>query len=205
MKSLVNAYFIFCRAAGSVFQLITALSLSGALLTSAVHAAEIDSVLMEAMRIADVQKVNEALAKGASANAYANMIEQSYITPLMYAALSSGVNAVEIARILIGKGADVNAKDLLGWTPLTYASFYGRYELAALFLEKGADPNARSNVGWTPLMYAARSGHAEIGRLLIAKGAVADLVSKDGKTALSIAASNERTSFVEFLNKGGIK
>jgi len=176
----------------------------GLMITPAITTADSDSDLMEAIRLKDLQRVNAALAKGASVNAYANSLEESYITPLMFAVLS-GDEAVEIGKILIQKGADVNAKDLLGWTPLTYAAFYGRSAFTTLLLEKGADPNARSKVGWTPLMYAARSGQTEVGKLLIARGAVASLSSPDGKTALSIAESNDRSAFADLLKKLNVK
>jgi ankyrin repeat protein len=165
-----------------------------------VASADIDSELMDAIRLKDTQQIKEAITKGAHADAHINSIEQSNVTPLMLAAASLD-SSVEIGKILIQKGADVNAKDLLGWTPLIYAAYHGQTEFAALLIEKGADLNARSNVGWTPLMYAAFSGRAEVGKLLIAKGAVVNLASRDGKTALSIAESRGRSDFADLLRK----
>ena len=59
-------------------------------------------------------------------------------------------------RVLISEGADVNARDTIGWTPLMFAArFSSTPEIVALLLEKGAEVNVRSTDGWTPLMFAA--------------------------------------------------
>jgi ankyrin repeat protein len=53
-------------------------------------------------------------------------------------------------RALIEAGADLNARDWEGCTPLHLATFYGRSGAAETLLEKGADPKPRDNNGWTP-------------------------------------------------------
>lgn len=73
-------------------------------------------------------------------------------TPLHRAAYS---NNVEIARILIQYGADVNAKTEYGWTPLHSAVKWSNAEVAAFLLQHGADVNALSDGQQTPLHIAA--------------------------------------------------
>jgi len=59
----------------------------------------------------------------------------------------------EFARVLIGSGADVNAKDKWGQTALITAAFNGQAETARLLIENGADVNAHDDVvGYTVLM-----------------------------------------------------
>ena len=57
----------------------------------------------------------------------------------------------------IAAGADLNARDEYGQTPLMYAASEGDSPavLDAL-LKAGADVNAQTDAGWTALMYAAR-------------------------------------------------
>jgi ankyrin repeat protein len=51
---------------------------------------------------------------------------------------------------LLEKGANPNARDEEGFTPLHYASFNGCASVAKLLLDSGADPNVGSKEGWTP-------------------------------------------------------
>src|ERR1044071_1884212 len=74
-------------------------------------------------------------------------------------------------RKLLGKGADVNAKDLNGRTALMEAALWRRTETVKVLLDKGADVNAKDNKEETALLATARVGLAEIVKMLLAKGA----------------------------------
>jgi ankyrin repeat protein len=72
----------------------------------------------------------------------------------------------EIARLLIDAGADVNAKQKLGWTPMHAAAQNGDAELVELLLTRGADPMVCSEDGVTPVDLADAGGHSEVAGLL---------------------------------------
>ena len=57
-------------------------------------------------------------------------------------------------------GADVDARNQDGYTPLHWAAMDGHVETAALLLDRGADVDARDERGATPLHYALKKGHA---------------------------------------------
>ena len=98
-------------------------------------------------------------------------------------------------RKLIDDGADVNARDAEGNTPLILASFYASPKCVALLLEKGADANAANKAGVTALIRAATN--YEKTRLLVDAGAKVRVRTADlGNTPLILAArraGNSRT------------
>ena len=101
----------------------------------------------------------------------------------------------QAVRKLIDDGADVNARDAEGNTPLILASFYASPECVELLLEKGADANAANKAGVTALIRAATN--YEKTRLLVDAGAKVRVRTADlGNTPLILAArraGNSRT------------
>jgi len=72
----------------------------------------------------------------------------------------------EVAELLIAKGADVNAKNKFGWTPLYWTAYGGHKEIVELFIAKGAAVNAKDDDGRTPLDMAIDFNHTETADLL---------------------------------------
>jgi len=100
----------------------------------------------------------------------------------------------QLIRKLLDNGADVNARDAEGNTPLILASFYASPECVALLIEKGADVNAANGAGATALVRAATS--YEKARVLVAAGAHVRVRTALGNTPLILAArraGNSRT------------
>ena len=98
---------------------------------------------------------------------------------------------------------DIESKDGIDRTPLSWAAQYGYNAVVKLLLEKGAEPAPRDNSSRTPLSYAAQHGHEAVVKLLLEKGA--DLDPKDGssRTPLSWAAKNGHSAVVNVLLEMG--
>jgi ankyrin repeat protein len=84
------------------------------------------------------------------------------------------------------KGADVNAEDEYGYTPLSCAASRGHEKVAELLLRNKADINAWNHYG-TALHVAAENGHANVASLLLKEGTDINTKDEDGKTALDEA------------------
>ena len=75
-------------------------------------------------------------------------------------------------EVLLAKGAEVNARNAHGWTPLHVAAAGGDPAVIALLLQHGADVHAQSHIGATPLDNATtRGGRQAVIDLLLAHGA----------------------------------
>ena len=101
----------------------------------------------------------------------------------------------------LATGADVNAKNRDGVTPLHVAAAKGHKEVAELLIAEGANVNAKDMAGWTPLFGAAVLGKNKIVELLIANGANVNAKNDDGKTPLDLTVGK----FAAILRKHGGK
>jgi len=117
-------------------------------------------------------------------------------SPLMMAAWKGHV---EVARLLMDRGAEVDKKSQGGSTPLKAAAQMGHVEVARLLLDRGANHMAKNQYGSTPLMEAATMGHVEVARLLIVRGAEVEATDKTGKTPLMIARERGFQDMVTLL------
>ena len=94
-----------------------------------------------------------------------------YTTPLHVAVK---YNHLDVARLLIDRGADIDAKSYAGWTPLHQAAFDNNCGVARLLIDRGADIESKSNTGGTPLWSASANKRLDVARLLIEKAANPD-------------------------------
>jgi hypothetical protein len=80
-------------------------------------------------------------------------------------------NQYYLVKLLIEFGADINAKDVIGSTPLMLATSSSNLEIVKLLLEVGVDINAKSKAGNNALMIASAYKHKDIVTLLKKYGA----------------------------------
>ena len=119
-------------------------------------------------------------------------------TPLHMAALWGTLAS---AQELVKRGADLNARDARGFTPLHNAlkNPTGRFSRRAInmttfLLSKGADPNIATPSGDAPLHLAARAGDAELVTALLDKDAKINARGVGGETALLILTNKSTNS-----------
>lgn len=205
---------------------------------------ELDQALLEAARSGDAEAVGKFIDQGADIEVRVPTqpvdedAPQEYVpeadagaTPLI---LAMHEGHMETVRLLLDKGADVNARDAAQFTAmeraafdghlgrvefllehgasavgdsraLTWAARQGMTNVVQMLLDAGADPNAPMPLGWTPLMFAAQSGEASIVSALISSGADVNAVSINGYTALRCARERGREDIAEALEKAGAK
>lgn len=80
-------------------------------------------------------------------------------TPLHWAA-SQGY--VEMLKVLINKGYDINKQDESGFTPLHYAAVSGQLPAVEFLVDSGADLYIVNNQNYTPMTMAARAGEQPV-------------------------------------------
>jgi len=90
--------------------------------------------------------------------------------PLTYVAMMKG-DKEDFARLLIQAGADVNAQDGEGSTPLNLAAREGNKNVVKMLLQAKANPNIPNNINVTPLTGALAVRNVDIIRLLLDNGA----------------------------------
>ena len=101
-------------------------------------------------------------------------------------ALHSASNAghIEVVRSLLKCGVRVDARGVVGLSPLHLASIRGHLHVVRCLLDHGANPNFRSAFHTTPLSYATAAGHLEIVLILLERNVDVDTQNKDGSTPL---------------------
>jgi len=105
----------------------------------------------------------------------------------------------DVVKLLIDKGADVNAKTNDGDTALMWAAISGEVDIVKMLLEKGADVNAKNNHGDTALIFAAAQGNVDIVKILLDAGADISAKNEHGETALMLAQRNKQVDTIKIL------
>lgn len=116
-----------------------------------------------------VETVRLLLESGVDADAQGAYGQMEGWFALAFAAQS---NHLELVRLLIERGANLQASDKIGFTSLMYAARDGHLEIARLLLDAGARCSAVDHRGFTALDIAMRNERHEVASLLQSRGAV---------------------------------
>ncbi|XP_054942168.1 ankyrin-2 isoform X27 [Physeter macrocephalus] len=125
-----------------------------------------------------------------------NRTTESGFTPLHIAAHYGNVN---VATLLLNRGAAVDFTARNGITPLHVASKRGNTNMVKLLLDRGGQIDAKTRDGLTPLHCAARSGHDQVVELLLERGAPLLARTKNGLSPLHMAAQGDHVECVKHL------
>lgn len=140
-------------------------------------------------------------------------LEEATQTPIVTAgkhtALHSAVsqNDTELVKSLIATGANINAADEIGRTPLMLAVDSNRFQIAQQLLDAGANTNLVNSDGWSALHFTANLMHdashdsAKMVDMLIAHGALVDAQKNDGATTMILAIQNNKINVFHALLK----
>lgn len=162
-----------------------------------VPTAPLHASLEEAIARGDVADVQRHLERDPAA---VNGSERSRLRPLHQAILR---RRVEVARVLLERGADPRLADASARSPLQMAVERGDEALVNLLLNAGAEVNVRDKAGWTPLHHAGAKNQVAIARRLLDGGADARLLSELGGTALHEAAVGGGPDLLQLLIERG--
>ena len=148
-----------------------------------------------AAREGNLKEVRRQLAWGVNAN------KRHFFTrdTLLIEAADNG--HMDVVKLLIENGADVNLKGEAWYGPLHAAAAKGHIEVVKILLENGADVNIFHQN--KPLHYTAMNGHIEVARILLAHGADINAKGTDEAAPLHTAVSNNRLAMLKWLLSQG--
>ena len=165
---------------------------SGSLSANGLTQAQLNAGLITAAGGGDLAGVCEHLRRGAEVDGLGSSRRWSGWSALMVAA---GKGRLEVMRLLLANGAQLDGRGVDGWTALHRAAGWGgQVEAARLLLDRGASVDAqadRQGAGYRrPLYEAAHWGRADVAELLLAHGADANAVDVWDITPLHGTASD---------------
>ncbi|XP_032890197.1 ankyrin-3 isoform X10 [Amblyraja radiata] len=125
-----------------------------------------------------------------------NRTTESGFTPLHIAAHYGNIN---VATLLLNRGAAVDFTARNDITPLHVASKRGNANMVKLLLDRGSQIEAKTRDGLTPLHCAARSGHEQVVEMLLDRGAPILSKTKNGLSPLHMATQGDHLNSVKLL------
>jgi ankyrin repeat protein len=149
----------------------------------------------------DVAKV--LLDRGANIDV---KVDKEGKTPLMLALkLARTEPGRAVVALLVSRKADVNARDLSGYTALHQACFDGLLDMVRLLVDSKADIESKDNRGVTPLLAAVIPGHVSIVRFLLERGANPNAKTDGNMTPLQLARKRGHAEVEKLLRQHGAR
>jgi len=150
---------------------------------------EVAIQLHAAVRSKDVNRVQANLALDGKAVNYP--AAEKGFSALHFAAEYASSNGLKVLQLLLTHGAKIEAKNIIGQTPLFSAVIHNNPEGVKILIEHGANVNVQQDRGWTPLHWAANNAYCDVAGVLIKYNAAVAIKSSDGKTPLELALEGQ--------------
>ena len=112
---------------------------------------------------------------------------------------------IQIIKLLISKGADVNLTNNIGSSALLVGSGFAQSEIIEILISKGSNLNQKGEGGLTPLMYAANKDKPKTIWLLLAKGADFKMKDEIGKTVMDYATGSSKRYLDTYKKTGKLE
>ena len=112
--------------------------------------------------------------------------------------LASRSGHVEVMKILIKAGADLEAVGEAGMRPIHFAANAFREAAIVTLIEAGADLNAKDNAGNTPLMWSAARGVLACSKLILEGGGDHKIVNNSGSSVIHRSAANGHVMMTKY-------
>lgn len=145
---------------------------------------------LEAVKKKDGAKVEELLSEPGSTVIHSRDVSNGR------GALHIAVERRDMAwmRYLTGKGANVNARDDRGVTPLQLATSLGWVDGVEFLVSRRADTDESDDTGETPLISAVHRRDTNLMRILLEGGADPDRADNSGRSARDYARLSTKDS-----------
>ncbi len=180
-----------------MFKRLTLLALAACLISGAQPALGGD--IHRAIESGDIARVKEILKTNPAALTERDT-NQFRELPIHFAATAGNV---EMARLFLDAGADIDAGDSDNSTALGIAAMRGHAPMVTFLIERGANVNHRDRKADCPLSFAVGAGREEIARQLVEAGADLYYRSPEGETLLHKSCSRNMPVFTAYLLEKG--
>jgi ankyrin repeat protein len=125
--------------------------------------------------------------------------QQTMAEPITLWSAAKNNDLRQLAQLL-AEGADIDARDGRGYSPLMLAAYAGQAAAFDFLLARGADRDSRDHAGNSVLMGVAFKGHLAMVRRLLDEGADLTTRNQHGLDARGFAATFGRHDVVALID-----
>jgi ankyrin repeat protein len=161
--------------------------------------------LIEAIELNNLVIVKKLLVNGANPNAPSRAIldEPWWYNPIHIAAQMGNI---EVFKVLVNYGANMNVINNDNWTVLCYAARNGSLEIVKYVLALNELKNQKSTLvdfpsekGWNPLCCAVNEGHFDVAKVFLGNSANPNVVIDSGWTPLGLACAKRNSEMIHLM------